>query len=331
MFLFRLPILFYKLVQRAKKQRKFATNFWNNFFNEEEKKMISPRNWRRIHDYPFQFIVFFAEWCADLRNKPISDDERIILTLYAGGLCLYDDFFDNEQLEETDLKTIYFGQYSKENKNVEIIIFNKIQQTFMQKYSFSTQFTKEFLAFYHAQLKSQAQLKNILSFSELKKISFDKGGLALVLSWLLLENTLTENKSTQDKSTEIERNFVYEVGAWFQILDDTLDMATDKKNNIQTLATHVENIEELENLLYQQTKMIQNLLKNLPYSHKKIKQTLGFLEIIGTSGKVHLDKLKKIQHKNKKKLKDFSIEELAWKQNDKKNFWIAFKFWIKKQ
>ncbi|TAE76093.1 MAG: hypothetical protein EAZ85_00700 [Bacteroidetes bacterium] len=318
--LFYLPILFYKLVKRAKKQRAFAQLFWNNFFSENEKNMITKRNWRRINDYPFQFIVFFAEWCADLREKPISDNERTIITLYAGGLCLYDDFFDNELLEKQDLKSIYFGKYINENNTNEIYIFNKIQQAFIKKYEFSEIFTAEFLHFYNAQLQSQAQLKNLLSSSELKKISFDKGGLALVLSWLLLLPNFTQK----------ERDFVYEVGAWFQILDDILDIGTDKKNNIQTLATHSESIEYLENLLAEQTKIIKELLKNLPYSPKKIKQTLYFLEIIGTSGKVHLYKLKQIEQKKKLKLKDFHLEDLEWKQNDKKNFWIAFKFWIKK-
>lgn len=320
-----LPFIFYQLFKNAKKQEKFGKNFWNHFFDEEDKKNISKKNWRRIHNYPFQFIVFFAELYADLREKPITDEERMIITLYGGGLCLYDDFFDEELLEEKYLKSIYFGEYINHHV-VEVRLFQKIQQQFQANFSFTPSFTDAFIDFYEAQLKSKAQLKNILHFDNLKKIGFDKGGIGLVLSWLLLENNPTQK----------EYEFVYALGAWFQILDDILDMADDKKNNTQTLATDAKTIEDLESLLDQQSQIMRKLLKKLPYPPKKIRKFLRFLQVIGTSGKVQLYKLKQIR-KNKEKnkqdtsLKNFSIEDLAWKQNDKKNFWIACKFWWKEE
>lgn len=317
-----LPFLFYRLFRKAKKQTQFSNHFWNNFFTEEEKKTISKRNWKRIHNYPFQIIVFFADLYADLTGKPINEHQRLILTLFSGGLCLYDDFFDSQLLAAQDLKDVYFGK-NIDSQLPEVQIFQKIQKEFKKNYTFSTAFTEEFLSFYDAQLKSQAQLKNILSFSDLKQISFNKGGLALVLAWLLLF----------DKTSEQERKCVYELGAWYQILDDTLDMADDKTNQIQTLATDVQNIKDLENLLYEQTKIMRNLFKKLSYPSKNIKKILRYLQIIGTSGKVHLYKLKKIQKKDtlKHTLQQFSIEDLKWQQNDKKNFWIACKFWWKEE
>ncbi|TAE73480.1 MAG: hypothetical protein EAZ85_06985 [Bacteroidetes bacterium] len=89
--------------------------------------------------------------------------------------------------------------------------------------------------------------------------------------------------------------------------------------------------------------MVDEKCRNKPLTKYKLyctfrhtnngRKILRFLQIIGTSGKVHLYKLKQIQKKNKEKnnLKKFSIQDLKWQQNEKKNFWIACKFWWKEE
>lgn len=293
-------------------------------FQANNDSTLQKKDWRRMRDYPWQFNVFFADIFALLRQNPLAEVEREKITLYASSLCLYDDFFDNQELSEEEILNIYLNPQNFQPKNDKEKAFLRLLNRLYSLYQPTEKFKEIFQLFYQGQCESKEQLYNQdLSRGKLQKISFNKGGYALVLSRLLMDNGLKIN----------ELQTVYELGAWYQILDDIVDIATDRKDQINTLATTVQDIgvlkKELEN---QQNKAFQ-MIRALDYPPKAKEQVVFLFFLIGTSGWVHLRQLEKAQAKTegKFKLETYEESDIKWLENHWANYPIGLRFLLGKK
>jgi hypothetical protein len=322
--LIHLPKALWAIHQQAQIQRKFTPLILEKYLGHWQKQSdgsLQSRDWRRMRDYPFLFNVYFNSLMAELRQKPLTISEREKITLYAAAGCLYDDFFDDNVLNFSQLREIclfpdhFICQTDKQRA------FVILMQNLYRQYPDRQEIMHYFEKFYQSQSQSKAQLqKTALNRTDLLKISFDKGGYAQVLSRFLMDNPLKIN----------ELEVVYELGAWYQILDDVVDIATDRQAQIQTLATTAPNVETLENELENQAKKAFGLLRTLDYPKTQKETVIQRFSVIGTAGWVHLQQLKKLQKQSNNQflLPQYSEKDLEWQEKSPRNVWIALQFWL---
>lgn len=305
------------------RQSAYNAQLWNKIFTAEIPPKISKRVWRRINQYPALFTVYFSEWMCMLQGKKLDDDARLKITLFAASLCLYDDFFDREKIAQ---KTLYDMYFEPENLNYnqfswanEGYVFSHLQKQFLGAYTPTDYFLTYFDCFFESQWQSIGQLQQNLCSNELKKISFNKGGYALVLSYLLL---VSQNTPPHKETIE----FVYAMGAWFQILDDILDVKTDLESCTQTMVTAAPTLEHISTLLTHQTKEVFHKLDALPCSAKSKNYFKKAMRVIGASGWVHLKKLSLAQKSHSKNFKELPPKLLKWNEKSVYNLWYALPY-----
>lgn len=310
------------LRKHFKIQQAFTPHLLNRYladFQATNDGTLQKKDWRRMRDYPWQFNVFFADIFALLRQQPLSEIEREKITLYASSLCLYDDFFDNQELNEEEILNIYLNPHTFQAKNDKEKAFSVLLNRMYELFPPTEKFNEIFRLFYQGQCESKEQLYNQnLTREKLQKISFDKGGYALVLSRLLMDNSL--------KINELET--VYTLGAWYQILDDIVDIATDRKDKINTLATTIQDIQVLKKeLAAQQSKAFQ-MIRALDYPSKAKEQVVFLFFLIGTSGWVHLRQLEKAQAQTGGKftLATYNETDIKWIENRWSNYPVGLSF-----
>jgi hypothetical protein len=325
--LWRVPQSIFILKKFHTKQQRFTLPFLQPIFDNipEEIKNLSKAEWRRIKDYPTLFIVLFVELFAELRQKDVSEEERARLTLFSASLAIYDDFFDNTNLDDNYILEIYQNpqkiQFHSAQERVFFEIMDVFYQYFPKEHPNFFIFQEKFKEFWFFQKESRKQLqKEKLSPEELRKISFGKGGTALLLSRLLMDNTATK------KEMEVVQN----MGAWFQWFDDIVDIAQDIQKNTQTLIINTTKIKEAREEVKQITQKVFDEMRTLDYSPTIMKKVLHQFFVISTSGFIHLNQLEKLEKKSKNQFKphQYTHKELLWRENDKLNFVRALKIWI---
>jgi hypothetical protein len=322
--LLRLPQALRAIHQEAQIQRGFTPLILNKYLGHwraQNDGSLQSRDWRRMRDYPFLFNVYFNSLMAELRQKPLMDTEREKITLYAAAGCLYDDFFDDKSLNFKQLREIclYPDTFTCQNDKQRAFVI--LMQKLYQQYPEREEVMNYFEQFYEAQCRSQLQLQNSqISRAELQKISFDKGGYAQVLSRFLMDNPFKIN----------ELEVVYELGAWYQILDDIVDIAADRQAQIQTLATTAPSVEALENELDSQAQKAFGLLRSLDYLPAQKEKVIHRFSVIGTAGWVHLQRLKKLQKQSNNQflLPQYPEKAIQWREKSPHNVWVALQFWL---
>lgn len=338
--LWRVPQSIFILKNFYKKQQDYTLPFLKPIFDKVPKEVetLSKAEWRRIKDYPMLFIVLFVELFAELREQALSEQERARLTLFSAGLAIYDDFFDNTELSADYILDIYqHPQHIFENNSINTEsqhnqkispqekVFYEIMQVFYANFenthpnyaSFQSKF-KEFWRF-QQQSRLQLQASPKLSPALLREISFGKGGTALLLSRLLMDNP----------PTDFEAKMVEEMGAWFQWFDDIVDIAQDLQKPAQTLIINANTIAEARKEVFQITKKVFLEMKKLPYKQSLITKITHQFFVISTSGWIHLAQLEKLEKKTNHVFMPFEYthKQVLWQQNDIKNIWRALWVW----
>jgi hypothetical protein len=324
--LWRVPQSIFILKNFYKTQQTYTLPFLKPIFDKipNEIQSLSKAEWRRIKDYPMLFVVLFVELFAELRQKPISDTERARLTLFSASLAIYDDFFDNSDLDGEYILEIYQNPQKIKFYSPQEKVFFEIMQVFYDYFPKNhlnfQNFQKKFAEFWYFQQKSRLQLqKEKLNPELLREISFGKGGTALLLSRLLMDNP----------PSDFEAKMVQDMGAWFQWFDDIVDIAQDMQKPSQTLITNTTHIQEARKEVLEVTKNVFSTMKKLDYPPKILTKVIHQFFVISTSGWIHLSQLEKLQKttNNIFQPQKYTHEQLLWRQNDWRNIWRALWVW----
>ncbi len=280
---------------------------------------LQAKDLRRMHDYPLQFIVFFADFFALLRQKPFTSQERTRLTLYAALLCLYDDFFDEGILSDETIWQLYQNPAEFQPSNTKQAVGRDLLLDLFRIYQKKPLFEEVFWQFHQAQIESRKQQNgHALTQQQILKISFDKGGLALLLSRLLMENPLLPN----------EANAVYALGAWYQLLDDIVDVAKDYREGVATVVTTAKDVNHVRQALEQQTKTAFEALLALEYDKATLQKVVQYFGIVGTSGLVHLQRLQKLQGNGSFELKNYAEKDIQWIETRLSNYYHGLRLML---
>ena len=217
---------------------------------------------------------------------------------------------DSSGLTHLELVSFIESGNKKSSVSVRLLqyLFNKLKTT-----------TKDFSVFEHyfkiageAQTESIKQIKEKkLTNSELRKISYDKGGYFTLLYRSVLNNPLIEN----------EEKAIYSLGNILQLTNDIFDAHKDHQNKQQTLVNISQDLNNLNNEFLELTDNTIRQFCSLTYPSKNIKSALYEIIPVITRGIVCLDQFLKLQANNNGvfDLEKFTRKELICDMEKTKN------------
>ncbi len=289
-----------------------------NSFLKQSDLTLSSKHISRISFYTIQSCITNS-WFSKLRGTTLSNEE-IQRGLYLGAFTpIYDDLMDSSGLTHSEL--VSFIENGKEKSSVSFLLlqylFNKLNKN-----------TKDFHLFEHyfkiageAQTESLKQInEEKLTNSELRKISYDKGGYFTLLYRSVLNNPLIVN----------EEKAIYSLGNILQLTNDIFDAHKDYHNKQQTLVNYSQSINDLNNEFLELTDSTIKQFCNLAYPSKNIKSALNEIIPIIARGIVCLDQFLKLQENNNGifEIEKFSRKELICDMEKIKNIKKCIKYSI---
>lgn len=237
--------------------------------------------------YGFGVPAIVGEGFCTLRGTAMSNTERLANT-YQGALTgLYDDFFDKTKLDQQDVLKMMSEPSGYEAKNalehLFVYFLTQVHNNLADMKSFNLAFTKVF----EAQVESGEQLKEDITFNQIKNITFNKGGYSLLFYRSVFENKLTQG----------EKEALYNVGALMQLGNDIFDVWKDAPQKIKTLVTTCKDIDEVRTVFNEQLSVCISLVLKSGFAPKNIRKYL-FKLLLGISRcYVCLDQLEQLQKK----------------------------------
>jgi hypothetical protein len=295
-----LPFLFHSLVKGLMVQKKFIQKTISHDIIEIKKNLdnsLTEKDFNKITGYYGLAVpAILGESFCLLRGYPMTLKERYAMT-YLGALSgLFDDFFDERNTPESQIKTLI------ENPN-ECIPSNSHELLFIRFYKKVLEYTEDigllkscFTQVYLAQVLSKKQKLPETDTEEIKSITFQKGGF----SFLLYRSVLSES------ANEAEDKMIYHLGGLFQLENDLFDVHKDYIQNIRTLATTETKI---KNLRTTYTTLMEELFTLVHHTNLPMKNRyrfLRFLSLIILRGFVCLDTL---ENNEKSTNNSFSIKD----------------------
>ena len=248
-----------------------------------------------------------------IREKKLTKKERWTMIYFSAATPLFDDFFDDKNLDVNHLETIFVERENYQPQNSKEKLFFEILLSIKPKIHQPEKFINLCFNIFIAQKTALKQTsKEKLNDPELKKISFAKCSQSAILFWSLLN----------EDSTEAEKDLVLQVGNLIQYTDDIFDLWFDLKDGTQTLATNATSFIQLENDFNMELENLKSALERLPvvdfYKEKFWKWQWFFF----SRTFVETKKLIELEHTNQDiNLENFSRQQLVCDMEKWSNIW----------
>ncbi len=308
---------FWTMAQDYRKQHRYSQRHLGPYLQPENwDDSVGPKERRRMLDYPMQNVVFFGQVYARLQNRKFQELERARISDFAAFLALYDDLFDETQLSAGQLWALAQDPASFSPRQDKEKVCKELLLRTYQALSIKDSFLAYFHRFFLAQEASRKQRQTeALTWEAIRKLSFDKGGWAMVLFRFLLD--------PPPSAEEIAA--CYDLGSWYQILDDIVDIHKDYREGVQTLITRATSVKSMEEELRLRENLAFSKLRSLPYPPRSIQWALRQFFFIGTTGYVHMKHLAKLerQYPPPFDLSRYQESDIQWDESRPEIYWIA--------
>jgi len=262
-----------------------------------------------------------------LLNRNLKQKERVAMLFLSAAAPMFDDYFDDISLKESDLREMIAKPetFHARNSREQMLIF--LLQKTKQNISNVADFMQICYKVFDAQNEAKKQETGGLSWGEVRKITYDKGGYSTLLFLAVLEDFQMGKKA--------EEEAIYHFGGLVQLIDDMFDIYEDAKMGLQTLATMTQNMDEFRQEFEQDLQKLGELFYALPLPKANIKRFLDLQLFFFTRGCVCVEQLVALQLKTKKPFdcanfirKDLICDMEKWENMRK---WIGyFAYWRKK-
>lgn len=230
----------------------------------------------------------FGEAFAALRGKPLSEHERRAFTYLGSTTGLFDDFFDDNQLQDDYIQKLYQqpATYTGQNDNEKL--FNHCWQNALNGCA-----NKNLLIYFAnkvfvAQVKSRLQQSTIPDEDTVRQITYEKGGYSV----LFYMSLFYEIFPAEDES------LFYNIGALLQLENDLFDVYKDHNEGICTLVTHTRGIGTLAHEFTGLWKKVQQSIANTRYTINGKKAFEKDIAILVSRGFVCLGMLQQREKEN---------------------------------
>lgn len=199
--------------------------------NADWKSIISAKGFElRLTQYVQVHSLLDYSLCG-LAGREMSEKELKACVYFCASLPLYDDFFDKNDLSAEEIKALMQAPKDFEpNTPVEGLFIFLLKEVYENLHD-SELFAKYFEGLYYGQEESKKLLNPNLTYEEVEKIAFEKGGYSALLFRSILKHPLIKG----------EEEALYQLGAVGQLLDDLFDLWDDLEEGINTVVTKFEN------------------------------------------------------------------------------------------
>ncbi len=194
------------------------------------------------------------------KDKYFTFKERYFIAISFIG-CIYDDFYDNEELTESEINDLLTSPQYFIPKTLKEDIFLTYYNYLLENVKRKNEFKNAFLEINHWQILSNQQKQPHINKSTLEHISFGKGGSCFLLYISIFD---------KQQNKEI-KNIFFKIGGLFQLGNDIFDVYKDWQQGIKTLPNTTVNIKEFTLFYEQKTiELIQEIKKCDSICSKKI-------------------------------------------------------------
>lgn len=205
-----------------RRQKKFLKKFLHGFTDALHKSDVD-----RLNVYGLYVPVFVGESYRIVRGGRLTDMERTAITCAGACTGLFDDLFDNKNYDTNYIKNLLLYPEIRKSQSALENTLVKFYLQLLENSPHPNQIKELALKVYDAQVKSKRQFDKWLDESELKLLTFEKGGRTMQLYRRAFGGEISENEDL----------LFYNIGAIGQLENDIFDVYKDNNEGICTLVT----------------------------------------------------------------------------------------------
>ncbi len=280
-----LPFLRILYAQRQFKYRRGDTYaFWRTLCSEMPlfEGLPGPLQ-RRISHYLFANSMTM-QWFATLHQLPISRREKRAGWLLATATPLADHLVDKEQAGVEEIELMIRGSSSHAFGPLAQYLYDQAKAA----NGHPDRFDAYLQATLYAQQSSLQQIDEQPSTAQLKSITWDKGGHAL----LLFRSALQAPISWQEEEA------IKHLGGLLQFHNDLFDLHRDLQENIVTLPSSASTVAELRNLFEAESTKCMELFNRLPGPRSCKRRFYLLLHLALNTGRICLDQYQALEDRD---------------------------------
>lgn len=282
------PGLILQVIVQLKKQRAFMSEHLAAHLQKIKATndgTVQEKDIRKIENYyGIAVPAILGEAYARLRGYPLTFNERMACTCIGSATGLFDDFFEQQILEDDYIEKLYTHpqEFSGGNDNERLANYFWVKA--LENCANPQTLTTYALKVHFAQIQSRLQVIDGLSEDAIRQITFDKGGYSLLFYRAAFEDTLSDK----------DRQLFYNIGALGQLENDIFDVYKDSREGIYTLMTMGNSIDKIKKEYEQLWLTIKQQIANSQYSAYRKLVFQRTLFAVLSRGLVCLDMLAKL-------------------------------------
>lgn len=303
--LLHLPLATIKVLRDLRTQKKFIAHQFQPILFEfkAENDLMAEIDCNRIANYYALAVpAIIGEIHCTLHHKTMTNDERSAGTLIGACSVLFDDFFDNDNLNDEYIAQLIDNPEYSEPYNNSVKLAIRLYVNLLEAIQNPSSIQQALNTVFRAQIRSRKQKEIAIAEDEIKDITCAKGGTAFLLY----------RKAFGEISTRTEEQFYYAVGAIMQLENDIFDVYKDREAGIKTLITTSTDIKIVRNLYLYLIKEVFDVAHQLLFSPQVVARAMRILMLVVCRGFVCLDQLEELQNttSNRFELMAYSRAEL---------------------
>lgn len=311
-FIYILVYRAFYIIFHQKKEAKWSSNYLHQLEKQFGGK-FDDRTFKKIIFYYSLKVPAICDAFLHIHNKKTNRKECERLLKYFICSSVFDNFFDREELTDEQIEQITFNstQYSATNFNERISLgaHLSILNYVRSKEKYLTVLRKE----YDVQVASRKQFSKGITDEEIKYITLEKGGNAVLLCSFYLDTPASEH----------EENCWYKLGNAVQYINDLFDIYRDLQSGLQTLPNRMTDARAFKDEYMSLVHSLQKEIKAIDVPAKnKMHLTISLMGICAL-GIIAIDQLIKIQgnHNQLPPLKSLQRKDLIVDMEKPGNLW----------
>jgi hypothetical protein len=283
-FLYSISQLIYTALTKLKKSEQWAVAYlqlleqnFDGHFNTSIVQKVAKFQSIQLH--------FVANTFSGLFNRTNNPSEIESNMDYFLMTVLYDALIDEDKISDTHLNDLFYHPTTAKPSNFNERVLVAIHLKLLDKVNDKKEYWKVIESVHLAQKDSSNQFDKNTSIEQIVDITKRKGGFSLLMCRHYL---IDPPHASLDTSW-------YHLGALIQMTNDLFDTYKDGLSNINTFATKMNSIAEIEALYQAQKQLFYQSIQTLPVNRKTKVIFAIKTAIIPAFGDIAIQQLSKLQ------------------------------------
>ncbi len=321
----QLPAIFVKLFRDLHKQKKFLKNNITQILNQASSTndgTLTAKDFIKINKYYGLAVpAILGEAFCILRRKPMSESERWASTSQGIITGLFDDFFDDFNLPQTQIVSMIEYPENIRPSNSNVRLFLEFYLRALNDATHPDLIKQQFLLVNKAQVASIEQENTNIKKERIWEITQEKGGDSVLFYRTGFDYVLEAG----------EKDALYQLGSLMQLENDIFDIYKDAESRISTLPTTISQMAELRKLYEEQILLFTKLSYEMAYSKKQIERFLDRIMPVINRGFVCINQYQRLEKNNRGvfNVTDFTRKQLICDMEKPWNFVRTIKYQIR--